>query len=201
MSTAASRKILKSLPLLASLALASSAALAQQRLSSPWGIYGGAAFGVGVAEWSSGTTTDRATFSGKLFGGYRMTPGLAAEVNYIWFGGLDRANDASKAAETGVLLTRQKARALTLGVNWEVELLNGFHNQLRAGWAITRKDQKLTLADSSTDRKISYDSSPYVGAGISYDLMNHLRLASGIDWVVNGHDSYYLFSVGASSDF
>lgn len=204
MSTSAPSKISKSLSMLvAASSLVSLSAMAQMRESRPLGIYGGGAFGVGVAQWpeSDSTTTNRAVFSGKFFGGKRLTPGLAAEINYLFFGALDRANDATKAAATGVASLRQKERALTLNINWEVELLNDFTNQLRFGWARTRKDERIVYADGSTASRISYDGAPYLGAGLAFQATREVKLLSNFDYIVNGHESYYLFSVGAAAEF
>lgn len=205
MSISASRKIFASLSTmaLAALSLTSVSAMAQELKpeSAPLGLYAGANFGLSAAQWHCGTSCDRVTFSGKLFGGKRITPGLAAEVNYMFFGGMDRANDAARTAETGEAAMRQKERAVTVGINWEVELKHGFTNQLRAGWAFTRKDQKITTADNTEVRKMVYDSAPYVGAGIAFQVNREVKLLSGFDYIINGHESQYLFSVGASAEF
>jgi len=202
MSTSAPSKYSKTLSTLAAaLSLVSLSAMAQERESAPLGIYGGGAFGVGAAQWECGTSCNRATFSGKFFGGKRLTPGLAAEVNYMFFGGLDRANDTATTASTGVAAVRQKMRALSVGINWEVELLNDFTNSLRVGWAFTRKDQNLTRASGATERVIDYGSAPYFGAGLSYQFARDMRLLSSFDYVVKGHESYYLFGVWGSMEF
>ena len=60
------------------------------------GIYGGINAGIGVYEWDCGTSCGRTAFSGKLFGGKRLTPGLAAEVNYMFFGRVENANDPDR---------------------------------------------------------------------------------------------------------
>lgn len=202
MSTSAPSKYSKTLSTLAAaLSLVSLSAMAQERESAPLGIYGGGAFGVGAAQWECGTSCNRATFSGKFFGGKRLTPGLAAEVNYMFFGGLDRANDTATTASTGVAAVRQKMRALSVGINWEVELLNDFTNSLRVGWAFTRRDQNITYAGGATERVNDYGSAPYFGAGLSYQFARDMRLLSSFDYVVKGHESYYLFGVGGSMEF
>ena len=202
MNTSAQSKIVKSLSVLvAATSLVSLSAMAQVRESSPLGIYGGGAFGVGAAQWECGTTCDRATFSGKFFGGKRLTPGLAAEVNYMFFGGLNSANDSATTAATGVASERQKSRALTLGINWEVELLHDFTNQLHFGWARTRKDENIVYSDSTTARKVTYGNAPYVGAGLAFQATREIKMLSNFDYIINGHESYYLFSVGAAAEF
>lgn len=202
MSTSATRKHFKILPTLAAaLSLVSLSALAQTPRSAPLGIYGGGSFGVGVAQWDCHDVCDRAVFSGKVFGGKRLTPGLAAEVNYMFFGGLDNANNQEQTNATGISSVRQKFRAVTVGINWEVELLQDFTNHLRAGWAFTRRSDEITYANGSTDRVKTYGGAPYFGAGLSFRLNNEVRLVNGFDYIVDGHNSYYLFSVGASAEF
>lgn len=202
MSTIALRKLFKPLPVLAAaLSIVSMSASGQERQDPDAGVYVGAAFGVGVAEWTSGTTTDRAAFSGKLFGGKRLTPGLAAEVNYFVFSKLNKGNDTAKARELGYEYVAQTETAWTIGINWEVELLHGFTNHLRAGWALARQRQIYKPVGGVETKKISYDQSPYVGAGLSFEFDRNLRLFTSADWIVNGRDSYYLLGVGASSEF
>jgi hypothetical protein len=168
--------------------------------SPPLGIYGGATLGVGASQWHCGTTCDRASFSGKLFGGKRLTPGLAAEINYMVFGGLNRANDTANAAATHIDSERQKFRAATVGINWEVELLQDFTNHIRLGWAFTKRVSDISYAGVTTRVK-DYGGAPYIGAGLSFRLTEAIRLVNGFDYIVDGHDSFYLFSVGASAEF
>lgn len=205
MSSTASRTISRSLSTLAVAALSvlGHAAVAQelQPLAPQWGIYGGMNLGVGAAQWHCGTACDRATFSGKIFGGKRLTPGLAAELNYMVFGGMDRANDSAGTAATGVAAERRVVRALTAGINWEVELLQGFTNQVRLGWAFKRTDRELSLPGGSETTVRHYGSAPYFGVGLAYNLTRDVRLLSGFDYIIDGHDSLYLFSVGASVEF
>jgi hypothetical protein len=203
MSKIALRKLFKPAPVLAAaLSIVSLSAGAQEREEPDYGIYVGATAGVGVAEWRSGTSTDRANFSGKVFGGYRMTPGLAAEVNYLMFGRLNKANSTSRSAELGYSALSQKETALTLGIDWEVELLHSFTNHLRVGWAIARQSQKVTdVAGATTTKRVAYDTSPYVGAGLSFQFARNMRLITSADWIVNGHNSYYLLGFGASTEF
>ena len=203
MSKIALRKLFKPAAVVAAaFSLVSLSATAQERQDPDLGIYVGASVGVGVAEWTSGSTTDRVNFSGKIFGGKRLTPGLAAEINYFQFGRLDKSNDAGRATAMGWSAISQKETAWTIGINYEVELLHNFTNHLRAGWAFTRKRQMVTNANASvTTREITYDTAPYVGAGLSFEMMRNLRLTNGIDWIVNGKDSYYLLSFGLSQEF
>ena len=149
MSTIASRKISRTLSTLAVAALSvlGSSAMAEEELkpaARQWGIYAGGNIGVGAAQWDCDVACDRARLSGKVFGGKRLTPGLAAEINYMVFGGMDRSYGTPRA--DSVLAERRSVRALTAGINWEVELLEGFVNQIRLGWAFKRVDDDQALA-------------------------------------------------------
>lgn len=205
MSISLSRTITHSLSTLAVavLSVASLPAVAQelQPQSSPWGVYVGGNLGVGVAQWNCGTSCNRTAFSGKVFGGKRLTPGLAAELNYMIFGGMDRSNDNALAAATGLSAEHRRTRAWTAGINWEVELLEGFTNQLRAGWAFKRAERQLTRVNGSTYSYNDYTSAPYVGAGLAMQLTRDVKLQSGLDYIIDGHNSLYLLSVGATVEF
>ncbi|MFT3856125.1 MAG: outer membrane beta-barrel protein [Aquabacterium sp.] len=204
MSTSATRQKFKlQCTLAAALTLVAASAFAQTPKPPMAGVYVGATAGIGASQWSCAdfTTCNRAAFSGKAFGGYRMTPGLAAEINYIYFGANERTNDGGQEAATGISVDRQKTRSITLGINWEVELLHHFTNHLRAGWAFSRKENKVTADTGAVTTTTEYNGSPYVGAGLSFRVNENVRLLSSFDYVVDGHDSNYLFSIGASAEF
>ena len=116
MSTIASRKISRTLSTLAVAALSvlGSSAMAEEELkpaARQWGIYAGGNIGVGAAQWDCDVACDRARLSGKVFGGKRLTPGLAAEINYMVFGGMNRSYGTPRA--DSVLAERRSVRALT----------------------------------------------------------------------------------------
>lgn len=205
MITIASRKISRSLSTLAvaTLSLLGSSAMAQdlQPQARPWGIYAGGSLGVGAAQWDCDVSCDRARMSGKIFGGKRLTPGLAAELNYMVFGGMNRQNGPAMTTSTLVAWERRSVRAITAGINWEVELLEGFTNQIRAGWAFKRTDSNLTLASGSEKNVRAYKSAPYVGVGLAMNITRNVRLLQSFDYIIDGHDSLYLFTVGASAEF
>jgi hypothetical protein len=202
MSTSATRHKFKlQCTLAAALSLAAVSAFAQVPKSRMFGVYVGATAGVGASQWECTQACDRASFSGKAFAGYRMTPGLAAEINYMYFGGITRSNDNAVALQTGIAADRQTTRAATIGVNWEVELLHHFTNHLRIGWAFKRATNDLTRANGTGYQTDSYSSAPYLGAGLSFRLNDSVRIVSAFDYIVDGHESNYLFSAGASADF
>ena len=223
MSSITSRKISRTLSTLAVAALSvlGSSAMAQEELkpapelrpaAAPWGVYVGAAAGLGLIQWDWNKekkfdcelNCDRVSFSGKIFGGKRLTPGLAAEVNYLVFGALDRSNSEDYAVtpqSNGILEDKRTLRALTLGINWEVELLEGFTNQIRVGWAVKRAEDARLMADGKRTTVTSHSTAPYVGVGLAMNITGNIRLQQGLDYIIDGKDSLYLFSVGASAEF
>lgn len=205
MITIASRKISRSLSTLAvaTLSLLGSSAMAQdlQPQARPWGIYAGGSLGVAASQRDCDMSCDRARMSGKIFGGKRLTPGLAAELNYMIFGGMNGVNGPAKNASTGVASERMSVRALTAGINWEVELLEGFTNQIRVGWAFKRTDKDLELNGGAVKHVRDYKTSPYVGVGLAMNITRNVRLLQSFDYIIDGKDSLYLFTVGASAEF
>jgi opacity protein-like surface antigen len=205
MSTSATRhKIKFQCTLAAALSLAAVSAFAQVPKSRMLGVYGGATMGIGAAQRTCDGTISctRTAAAGKFLGGYRMTPGLAAEINYMYFGAIERVKDnALLAGATDTASDRQVTRAVTVGVNWEVELLHHFTNHLRIGWAFSRRENDRILGNGQGVNVRTYDSSLYAGAGLSFRVNESLRLISNFDYIINGTESNYLFSAGASADF
>ena len=206
MSTIASRKISRTLSTLAVAALSvfGSSAMADTELqpqSRPWGIYAGGNLGVGAAQWDCDVSCDRARLSGKVIGGKRLTPGLAAELNYMIFGGMNRANGTAQSMATNIATERRSTRVLTAGINWEVELLEGFTNQIRVGWALKRVENEQVLVGGAERTVRDYRQAPYVGVGLAMNISRNIRLLQSFDYIIDGQESLYLFSVGASAEF
>jgi hypothetical protein len=204
MSKFASRTIssfVAALPL--ALAVAGSSVSAQTMEPQPraLGVYAGANAGVGVYEWDCGTSCGRTSFSGKLFGGKRLTPGLAAEINYMFFGRVDNANSSTLAVATGIASEKRKASAIALGINWEVELLHDVTNHLRIGMARVKRDQEIVRVGGAVESVSSYRTAPHVGAGLSLQVVRDIRINTNFDYIIDGENSLYLFSVGGSFEF
>jgi opacity protein-like surface antigen len=166
-----------------------------------FGIYGGGTFGLGVTNGLCSAPCSNNTYAGKIFGGKRLTPGLAAEVNYLMFGESERVNDQARIDAGSAAKEQVRARALTVGINWEVELIQDFTNQIRVGWAFVKQKKRYlseTNVQTSETRRLN---APYIGAGIAFRLTRDIKLMSSADFVVNGHEGMYLFGVGASAEF
>ncbi len=168
---------------------------------APVGVYAGATAGFGVNNWHCDETCDRAVWSGKVFAAKRLTPGLAAEVNYFVFGKRTRTNDSAVAQSKGWNFEERKSQAWTLGINWEVDLIHDFTNQIRIGFAqVTQETDQTRLNGSLVSDKQRF-TAPYLGAGLAYRLTNEVKLVSNADVIFKGRKSEYLLSVGAMAEF
>lgn len=204
MSNSALRKSSQTLRLLAAaLAVTSAPAIAQEALSPPWGVYGGVAGGFAPSQrqchGASREACERLTFGSKIFAGYQLTPGLAAEINYFYFNGIETGYTTAYSADIGKV--RESGRAYTLGINWSVELLHSITNHIKVGLARSSKMQTFSPRSGSEYSTKDIKTVPYLGAGLSYSLTNNLKFDSGFDYLIDGHDSRYLFSLGLSVEY
>ena len=187
----------------ATLMMVGVSAQAQELTPAPsqLGVYVGGTAGIGVTNGLCSAPCSNNTFAGKLFGGKRLTPGLAAEIGLIMFGETERVNNQARINAGATAKETVRSRAITLGINWEVELIQDFTNQIRVGWAFTNQKKRLLSANNvevQADRRLN---SPYVGAGIAFRLNRDVKLFSSADFIVHGHEGMYLFGVGASAEF
>ena len=167
----------------------------------PFGYYVGATAGFGINNWHCDETCDRAVFSGKVFAAKRLTPGLAAEVNYFIFGKRDRVNVGAVATREGHTLETRKTNAWTVGINWEVDLIQDFTNQIRVGFARVEQKNERTLLNGRLSEVKEDFTAPYLGAGLAFRLTNEIKLLSNADVIFKGRKSEYLLSVGAMAEF
>jgi len=172
-----------------------------QPADAPLGVYVGGTAGFGINNWQCDVTCDRATFSGKIFAGKRLTPGLAAEVNYFMFGKTTRTNANTAAQAMGYATEARTVRAFTLNINWEVELIQDFTNQIRFGWAALEQTNDRLLLNNTMVRSKQHNTAPYLGAGLAYRLTRDVKLISTVDAFFKGHNSQYLLSVGGMAEF
>lgn len=173
--------------------------------------YGSLAYGIATATncGSDTVSCDRSTMVTKLFGGYRLTPSLATEVSYWYFGSMDRAFagrvefDEKSRQNINIAADSTKYRAFGLGVNYEAELFDIFTNHLRIGLAYGRDERNITLAGNqplqgSRDKDRYF---PYAGVGLSYQFHPNFRLTSGIDLLLHNDRTFFTATVGATGEF
>lgn len=174
---------------------------ALQPADAPLGAYIGGTAGFGINNWQCDATCDRAVFSGKIFAGKRLTPGLAAEVNYFMFGKTTRTNANAAAQAMGYASEERSVRAYSLNINWEVELIQDFTNQIRLGWGMLEQTNDRVLLNNAVVRSKQHNTAPYLGAGLAYRLTRDIKLISTVDAFFKGHNSQYLLSVGGMAEF
>jgi len=126
----------------------------------------------------TGTTScDNSSTGGKVFGGYKFTKALAAEVTYSDFG-----KDSASAVISGTTYDiTLKGTSLGLGVAYFVDFAPKWSGVGRLGIASTRT--KVTVASGApiaTDSETN--SSAYAGVGVSYEISKGLKLDGALDF-------------------
>ncbi len=169
--------------------------------------YAGGTFGVAPSQrqcFGATIACDRAGVGGKLFGGWNVTPNVAAEINYFYFGSVYTVfTPAESVAHDNIASVRENARALTFGMNWSIELFQTFTNNIRLGVARTQLNKEITYTDGAVSRVRSYstDLVPYIGLGLSMQINPHLRFVNGYDIIIQGRDTHHLLSAGFQGEF
>lgn len=169
--------------------------------------YAGGTFGIAPSQRQcfGASVCDRAAVGGKLFGGWNVTPNVAAEINYFYFSGVNTAFSTaeSTANGNGIAAVRENARAMTLGINWSIELFQTFTNNIRLGVARTQLNKEITSTTGTVSHVRTYSNSiaPYLGLGLSMQINPNLRIVNGYDFIIQGHDSHHLLSVGVQGEF
>jgi hypothetical protein len=131
---------------------------------------------------------DRPLIGGKLFGGWRLTPGLAVEINQYYLG-KSKLEDTTPGVVNSsyvtptTLFVTERNRGFGVGINWEIETFRELTSHVRLGVArmeteVTRLDKVAGLVNSK-EAKVR----PYIGVGLSMQLTENLRFQTGIDWL------------------
>lgn len=203
-SLAATAKHLGASLVAASALLAASQAWADPVMqSAPLGVYVGVSGGFApshrACQGNSPDYCDRLTFGNKFTAGWHAYNDVALEVNYLYFNGVNR--DYDNAQNATVSRDRVKARAVTLGVDWHVELLHDITNHIRVGVARNIKTTESSLRAGGSLSADEYKTVPYLGAGLSFAVNDYVRLEAAFDYLFVGTDSRHLLSLGAYADF
>lgn len=174
-------------------------------------LYLGMTYGLNVTTSCDGAVKcDRNGAAAKIYGGYRIEPSLAVEVTYYYMGeqqkqwtqGRPYFDDKTKT-NYSVSGEDTKFQALGIGVNYETEVFDIFINHLRAGLAVAHTEKTITLDDGTelSGKRRRDRIFPYVGVGLSFPFTPSLRLASGIDLLINQDRTSYFVTFGVSGDF
>jgi OmpA-like transmembrane domain len=172
--------------------------------ASPFSAYAGASMGIAPSPRScnDANVCDRAAMAGKAVVGYNATPNVAVEINYFYFGGLNTAfSGPQTAANGGIASIRENARAITLGINWNIELFQIATSHIRLGVASTQLNKTITNSLGVSRNERDYSGSPYFGLGASIPFNQNVRFVTGYDFLIGGHASHHLFSAGFQGEF
>ena len=164
-------------------------------------LFVGGSYGLQIRTSCDGATVcDRGTDAGKVFGGYRVTPGWAYEVTYFYLGTQHQAWDGA-GGPGGLAVNDVKTTALGLWFRLDTELFGIMTNHLRGGLAgVANKAYKDFTNGTSvveTQRRII----PYVGVGLSMLVAPQFRIQTGIDVLINTDRTNYLATVGGTFEF
>jgi hypothetical protein len=162
--------------------------------------YGGAAVGLAPsAQNCQGyDNCERIAGGAKLFGGWNVTPNVAAEINYFYFGATRSEPGLSKAS------IKNSAKAVSLGMNWNIELFEVMSSHVRLGVARVRNTNDRVSALGVLTNDVEYTTSPYIGLGLSIPFSSHVRLVTGYDFISvsgSGNRSRHLLSGGFQGEF
>lgn len=175
------------------------AAGAQAELLKPGTVY--AAAGIGLLEsgyeCNGAVNCERPRAGGKIFGGYRFTPNLAAEVSYYYLGNFKASEGAGALAPTDVMSRQLRNSAVSLAIDWSNEVFQVLTTHVRFGLAVTRTNGSVTYGSGATDDVNQYATKPYLGLGLSYQFNPYIRLYSGYDVLRNkDNNHFHVFSLG-----
>lgn len=175
------------------------AAGAQAQWLKPGTVYGAAGIGIqeGGYECEGSPVCERPRAGGKLFGGYRFTPNLAAEVSYFYLGNFKSEKGPGTYAGTDVLGRSLRNSAVSLAIDWSNEVFQVMTTHVRFGLAVARTNGSVTYANGTTDKVNEYATKPYLGLGLSYQFNPYLRFYSGYDILRNkDNNHFHVLSLG-----
>lgn len=183
--------------------------------AAPFSAYMGATAGLSITgqrcpEQYPGC--ERVAAGAKMFGGWNVTPNVAAEINYFYFG--QTRSDPVVKNLSDKSTHAISAKALAVGINWNIEMFEVAASNIRLGVARvkSRVDQGVTVPPVSNNASSTvvytqtndYTTSPYIGLGLSFPFNRHLRMVIGYDFIsVSGADNRnrHLLSGGFQGEF
>lgn len=171
--------------------------------------YLGTSVGLSPSSQSCSTDScDRLTNGAKVFGGWNVTPNVSAEINFFYFG---KVKSMGRPSAEVVEDVSRDAEAVTVGINWNIEMLRQLTNHVRLGVARTRHTSYTTTTTYSFGtptvgpevKREETTTRPYIGIGLSIPFSSYLRFQTGYDFIwENKHDqSHHLLSAGITGEF
>lgn len=193
---------------------ASSVLAGSSVMAEGFSAYGGASVGLAPSSQScSGEPCDRLSGGSKVFAGWNMTPNVAAEINFFYFGKVKSTTyTPGTSGNPGTTIdTSRDAEAVTLGINWKIEMLRQLTNHVRLGIARTRHTTYVTNSVTPFGTPIygpevkseETTTRPYIGLGLSIPFNSYLRFQTGYDFIWENKQSmnHHLLSAGIFGEF
>jgi OOP family OmpA-OmpF porin len=148
----------------------------------------------GNLDCAGATTCDTSDTGGKVFGGYKFSPNLAAEAGYISFGQVKGADSTGSAS--------YKSQAFYLGVALMGDFSPEWTGVARLGVASTKVDAEghfagFTVTDSGSN------TDAYVGLGLGYRVSKQFTIGLDADFtnVKLGGDKMSVRMLGVSGTY
>lgn len=169
--------------------------------ASPFSAYAGATIGLAPNSQNCNGQEgcDRVSGGGKAFVGWNVTPNVAAEINYFYFGAANGSpDDGSKTR------VRTSARALTFGMNWNIEMFETMTSHIRLGVARVRNRSDQFSPTNVATHETDLTTSPYIGLGLSIPFGRNLRVVTGYDFIAvsgPGNRNRHLLGGGLQAEF
>src|SRR5690606_25280332 len=122
---------------------------AQAQWLKPGTVYGAAALGILESgyECDGAVNCEHPRAGGKVFGGYRFTPNLAAEVTYFYLGNFKATEGPGSFAPTDAVSSKLRTSAVSLAIDWSNEVFQVMTTHVRFGLAVTRTNGSVTYAN------------------------------------------------------
>ncbi len=171
-----------------------------QDMFKPGSIYAASSLGLMYSgQDCDGTLVcEKQRIGGKVFGGYRFTPNLAAEVGFYYLGKFNATQGSnfinpSLGTRTAV---NSDDHAVSLGIDWSNEMFGILRQHIRFGVArvTTRGTQSFGAGpEEFSEHKVV----PFLGLGLSYQVTEYIRLYSSYDTMRNKrNENFHMFSFG-----
>lgn len=165
----------------------------------PGSFYGAASIAVtevAAYECQGSPVCQHNKVGGKVFGGWRFTPNLAAEVGYFYMGRFE-STKGGKVPDNEFSSRTLRNRAVTVGIDWSGELLGVLTQHIRFGMARVTTDGTVSYGNGTTKIIRESDTKPYVGLGLSYQFNEYVRFYQSYDYLRNKDGQHFhLFSMG-----
>jgi hypothetical protein len=167
----------------------------------PGTVYGAASLGLidSTYECAGAAVCEHPRIGGKIFGGYRMTPNLAAEVGFFYLGKFDASRQTTPSTpDTEVSAAALDNRAVTFGLDWSNELFGILRQHIRFGLARVTTRGTESFGNSGAPVTVNeHTTEPYLGLGLSYQFNPYIRFYSSYDTMRNRrNEHFHVFSMG-----